>query len=369
MNTHDKVSNKVSTRRSKGDGTVYQRADGRWVARVYVGDKPKTVYARTEPLARKALTRLRDERARSALVVAAPTVEQWLTYWRTEVLDVRPSTRAGYDTYLDKHIIPRIGPHRLDRLEPAHVRRLYAAMRKAGLAEASIRQTHAILSRALKVAEREGKVARNVATLVDPPSTVANPRTPLTVAQARKVLQAAEPDASRWYAALWLGLRQGEALGLTWGNVNLDAGFVVIDQAIQRQKGKGLVVVPVKSRSSNRVVPLPPMVLSRLKVHAAMRLAAGATDDWYVWGGARPTDPSRDYKAWKALLVKAKVPTVALHAARNTTGTLLMAAGVPDKVAAEITGHGTVQVLQDHYQRADLGQRTEAMLALEQYAG
>jgi integrase len=400
------------TRRGPGEGAIYQRCDhptcppldenknrpahrcrGHYVASVDFGivnkkRRRKVVYGKTRGEVSAKLKAANSDKQQRLLILDAPTLTVWLRYWRDEIASekIRPSTMAGYNTYIEQHIIPRIGQHRLDRLEPSHVRRLYSDMRKPcpepdlagncphkpshGRAEASIRQCHAILSRALKVAEREGKVARNVATLVDPPDTHKNPRTPLTVSQARLVLKAAEGDAfeSRWYAALWLGMRQGECLGLPWANVNLDEGWILVDQALQRVKGKGLVLVPPKSRASIRRIPLPPMVLSRLKVHWAKHVSSGRTSE-LVWNNdGKPIDPAKDYKRWGSLLEKAGVPYVALHAARNTTGSLLMAAGVPDKVASEILGHSSVQITQGHYQRGDIEQRTKAMLQLEQYA-
>lgn len=348
----------------------------------------KVVSGKTRAEALKKLGRAKAAHDQSALVMDSPTVEQWLRSWRDEIAAsrIRPSTMKGYNTYLEQHIIPRIGKHRLDRLEPAHVRRLYADMRRDcpepdlagkcphtpshGRAEASVRQCHAILRRALKVAVREGKASRNVADLVDAPETHRNPRTPLTVHQARLVLKAAEGDdmESRWYAALWLGMRQGEALGLSWADVDLVEGCLYVSRALQRVKGRGLVFVQPKSKTSVRRIPIPPMALSRLKVHWAHEAARGATPDWLVWGGPTPIDPAKDYKAWGALLRKAKVPHVALHAARNTTGSLLMMAGVPDKVASEILGHASVQITQGHYQHGDAALHDAAMLSLERYA-
>lgn len=386
----------MARRRTRGEGSVYLRGDGRWVAVLDLGGGPdrrrrKTFTSRAPgPAGKRAVTRklakAKAELARSELVLSAPTVEQWLRHWRDEIIRVRPSTMKSYNTYIERHIIPRIGPHRLDRLEPADVRRLYADMRRPcpdpdeagkcphmpshGRAEATVRQCHAVLSRALKAAVREGKAVRNVATLIDPPGTQKNPRTPLTVHQARAVLKACEGDEmeSRWYAALWLGMRQGECLGLAWTDVDLQTGIIDVSRALQRVKGRGLVFVAPKSRTSVRRIPAPPTVLARLTVHWARELARGANGDWLVWGGPKPLSPEQDAKAWAALLRKADVPHVALHAARNTAGSLLMAAGVPDKVAAEILGHATVQVTQAHYQRGDVEQRQRAMLELEAFA-
>lgn len=104
------------------------------------------------------------------------------------------------------------------------------------MAPASTLQCHRILSRALKVAMQRGKVTRNVCTLVDAPSLVRSEVQPLTAQEARRLLDAAlnTRNGARWSVALSLGLRQGEALGLRWSDLDLDAGTLTVRRALQR---------------------------------------------------------------------------------------------------------------------------------------
>ncbi len=170
-----------------------------------------------------------------------PTLGQWLEPW-LETIAARKVARSTLDSYQSKvtsAIVPGLGGHRLDRLQPEHVERLYAAQAARGLAPATVLQYHRILSRALTVAVQRGKVARNVYTLVDTPSLVHHEVEPLTGAEACRILPAAEGtwNDARWSVALALGLRQGEALGLTWGDVDLDAGTVRVRQALSGTRG------------------------------------------------------------------------------------------------------------------------------------
>lgn len=366
------------TRRGRGEGSVYQRGDNRWVGVLNLGwaegkRRRKVVYAATRREAVVKLGALQRDHLAGTLLATAPTVESWMRYWLDHVAveRVRVSTLAGYRSKADNYIVPQLGRHRLDQLRASHLRSLYAAMRDKGLSDATVRQTHAILHRALKVAVREERVRRNVAEQIDAPKVPKDRRTPLTVAQARQVLTAAKdtPLESRWYVALYLGLRQGEALGLRWVDVDLQTGVLYVRQALQRVAGRGLVIVQPKSRTSHRAVPIPTIVGSRLAVHWAQHAARGGTLDGYVWSrpDGSPIDPHADWKAWQQLLERAGVPHVALHAARNTAISLLMAAGVPDKVASEIVGHSTVQITRDIYQRGDPEQHRRAMAALEAY--
>lgn len=169
------------------------------------------------------------------------------------------------------------------------------------MAPASTLQCHRILSRALKVAMQRGKVTRNVCTLVDAPSLVRSEVQPLTAREARCLLDAAldTRDAARWSVALSSGLRQGEALGLRWSDLDLDAGTLTVRRALQRQRGQGLVFVEPKSRAGRRTIVLPRPLREALRAHRAAqaeeRLAAGSVwhdhDLLFAQVNGKPIDP------------------------------------------------------------------------------
>lgn len=364
----------MGSRRSAGDGSIYRRTDGLWAGSVTLGYRAdgtrrrKTVTSKSKAtVQRKLRDLLRDQHAHGDLPTASLTVERWMTEWLDTIAArrVRERTLAGYRGYVNNWIVPHLGRRRLDRLTPAHIRGLYRAMSDAGKSEATQRQCHAILHRALLVAVREGHILANPAAKdkIDPPGTHVNTRTPLELAEARRVIACLDGDplASRWLVALLEGLRQGEALGLKWEDVDLPGRRLFVTRAVQRVTGKGLVEVPPKSRTSNRAVPLLDPVAFALTRH---RDRVGGTG--YVWGGDKPTDPRRDYQQWRDLLDRAGVDPRPLHAARATTASLLNEAGVPTEVVAEILGHSQVQITQRHYIR---GNETSHRAAMDRLGG
>jgi hypothetical protein len=121
-------------RRGRGDGTVYQRADGYWVGQIDLGfiagkRKRKTVTAKTR---KEVLDKLRKKRREidAGVLSDDATVEQWLNYWLDNVaaVKVRPRTLVGYRGYVRTWLVPYLGRHRLDKLRPDHIRALYAEM-------------------------------------------------------------------------------------------------------------------------------------------------------------------------------------------------------------------------------------------------
>lgn len=239
---------------------------------------------------------------------------------------------------------------------------------------------HRILSRALKVAEQRGRVARNVSLLVDPPQAVFEEVVPLTATEARKVLTAAQQhrNAARWSVALALGLRQGEALGAKWEHLDLEAGVWRVKKQIRRlpyrhgcgdtcgeqaprkcpQRLGGITESDPNTERGKRGIGIPPQLLADLRAHRqaqlAERLAAGS--EWqdhdlvFAQANGRSIDGKQDWLLWRNLLASAGVRHARLHDARHTAATLLLAQNIPPRVVMEILGHSTIAVTQNIYQ-------------------
>ena len=373
----------MSKRRTRGDGGLYQRHDhescpplvdgeraahkcqGRWCGTVEVIEggrrRRKYVYGRTQVEARRKLNAANRAKDEGTLVVASMTVEQWMHHWLDHIAarKLRPQTLRGYRSKINRYIVPHLGRHRLPALSPDHVRLMYDAMREQGLSDATQRQTHAILAKALKVAVIERKLGRSPLEAVDPPATHTARRAQLTVAQAQAVL--GSTDDARWWLALFYGMRQGEVLGLRRSDVDLDRGVLFVRQSLQTATDGALVFGPPKSRSSTRPIPLLPKMAARL------RLALVDGDDPVALvfhdGSGGPRPPKKDWEAWRDLLAGLGLPHVALHSARNTAASLLEAADVPDRLASQIIGHAQV-TMTHRYQEAEVERMLQALAAV-----
>jgi integrase len=165
---------------------------------------------------------------------------------------------------------------------------------------------------------------------------------------------------ARWLVGLALGLRQGEALGLWWSDVELKGGVLRVRRALQRQRGGGLVFTDPKTMRSKRTIPLPPPLVEALRQHRerqeSERLAAGS-----LWHGSgcvfttplgTPVDPRNDYREFKKLLTKASLPSVRLHDLRHTAASPLLAQNVPARVVMEILGHSQIALTMNTYSHA-----------------
>jgi integrase len=358
------------TKRSSGESSIYKGEDGRWHGFVSMGKKENgrrdrrhvSSAKRTDVVVKvRALEAKRD----AGIVEAAgrsPSVGDWLDHWLDNIAArrVRARTLESYRSTVRLHLRPGIGHHRLGRLQPEHLERLYGALADNGLSPASILRVHRVISRALRVASQRGKVARNVATLVDPP-TVKRPQTalPLNAEEARLVMAAAQAhrNAARWTVALALGLRQSEALGLRWTDVDLDNGTLSVRRGLHRVGGRGLVYEEPKAERSRRTLALPEQLVAALRTHRATqleeRIAAGPlwedNDLVFAQANGRPIERKSDWHSWKALLREAGVREVRLHDGRHTAATLLLSEGVHPRVVMEVLGHAQMRTTTDTY--------------------
>ena len=286
----------MSSRRPQGEGSVYRLPDGRWRGVVDLGwhdgkRRRKYITRGSQAEVVRELRRLTAAAEAGRLPIArAPTLGQWLERYLDEVAapSVRPSTLRRYRQELRLYIAPALGKVPLDKLKPSQVSDFYRSQ-LLHLSPGSVRRLHALLRRSLGVAVRWQLIPWNPVTAVDPPSLTSVEVHPFDAKEARLFLAAASGDRfhARWLIAVSLGLRQGEALGLAWRDVDLDQRVLAVRQTLQYRPGEGFHLVPPKTARSRRIVPLPDAVVEALKLRREQqetdRLAAGI-EFWEDWG-------------------------------------------------------------------------------------
>jgi integrase len=268
-----------------------------------------------------------------------------------------------------RHLIPGIGAHRTDRLQPEHIEKLYAAMRAKKLKPGTVHHAHRTLRAALNEAVRRGQIVKNPVLVAKPPRLVEEEIEPFTVPEAQRILAATtiRRNGVRYAIALAIGLRQGEALGLQWRDVNEGAGTLTVRRALQRHTWQhgcggtcrrkrgadcperhsgGLAIVETKSRAGRRTVGVPSHLMDALTAHRARqdeeRDTAGELwhDGGWVFAqpNGKPTDPRADYEDWRTLLRDAGVRPARLHDARHTAATMLLVLKVPTRAVMDVMG-------------------------------
>lgn len=353
-------------RRAPGEGTLYQRSDGRWVGAIQYRDaagrkRRKPVYGRSQSEARQKLRQaITSLDAGLPIPDARTTLGAWLNDWLAQ--EVRPrlawSTYQSYESYVRVHIIPAIGKVSLAKLTPGHVERLMNGMLKEGLSPRSVQLTQAILRRALARAEKWGLVARNVASLVDPPTQYHKEFRLLEPAETQRLMDTLQ-DERLWalfFVALTLGLRSGELRGLRWIDVDLNAGQLQVQQSIQRIEGT-LQAKPPKTEKSRRRLPLPAVTCEALRQHRERqeleREFAGG--DWRDHGLVfttrigTPIDAANLTHEFQRALARHGFPRMRLHDLRHACASYLISSGVEMRIVMEILGHSQISLTANLY--------------------
>jgi integrase len=372
----------MTTRRGNGEGTIRQRTDGRWEAQLSLpGGKRKSVYGKTKKEARDKLYAARKQ-LDDGVDLGAPsqTLEVFLEHWLADTVRPRlaPKTHKTYRDLMQVHVIPTLGRTRLDRLTAQQVASLLREKADEGLSPATVGHIRSVLRNALNRAVKWNLIVRNPVVLTDPPRQERRRVVPLAPEEARIILDAAKGHRleALFTVALFLGLRQGEILGLHWADIDLDAGTLRVTQALQRVDGKLILKAP-KTEKSRRQLPLPATLIAALRAHrdrqAFERQAVGT--HWRESGLVFTTtigtaiDPRNVLRIWQKLLADIGLPRRTFHVTRHTAVSLLINEGVPLKVIQEILGHSVLSTTADVYGHLFPQAFTEAAEAMERALG
>ena len=284
----------------------------------------------------------------TAIEPSGLTVAGWLAEWlRVKQGQVRPRTYESYTGIVRLHLVPTLGPIRLQDLRAPAVQ---AAMQTwqatprgdrppkkdyapPPLSPRTVRYCLLVLTMALDQAVKWQLVDRNVAALVDPPAVPDPPRTWWTADEAGRFLaaNAAGRWAIVWQLALLTGLRQGEILGLQWTDVDWDAGTLTVRRTLDRHNQPG----PPKTAQSARTLALDPETLTLL------RQARPRTRGIWVIGtrNGTPVSGRNLSRAFKTALDRADVLRIRFHDLRHSHASLLLEEGEDLKVIADRLGH------------------------------
>lgn len=387
--------------RGKGEGAIFEDKDrGLWTATIELPPDSVTGKRRRKTIRRKDKGDLLAERSRimldldraGDLPTSSPTLEVWIGIWLTKIAAPRlkPRTLEGYRSSMEQYVLPSIGRYRLDKLTPWHIRRVHEAVTEQGLSSTTALQAHRILSKCLTDAMREGKVSRNVATLVAAPRRAITKQQSLTAEQAKIFLRHVAGDLSgaRWALAMLTGMRQGEQLGLTREMLDLERGVITVAWALgrvafehgcppaspcgksrggncpqrhtripagmeARQVAGGLWLMRPKSMAGWREVPMTDALIEIMRRYLAERGPLEPEDLVFVRANGMPRDPSQDFREWKSLLSTCGLPDVKLHSTRHSVATLLFWLNVPESTRMKILGHSSATVTAGYTHIAD----------------
>lgn len=413
----------ITRKRRLKDGTVREYTLWRGVVDLGIDADGRrvqpTVHAKTQREAKKKLDDLMEEiRETGAPADKQTTMAQWAPRWLEEIAkpNVDPKTYRNYRTAVTRRIVPLMGRKRVHAITPSDVRALRTfVVEGQGLSTTTAREAHIALNGILSAAVIERIIRKNPADGVKAPKAAASTRGAIPTGQALAILRTAalmpNAEGARWWFKLLGGQRQGEILGATIADLDLDLGYYrvswklealtrehgcnVVDGAPSCGKKKGAYCPQARwedpdgfekrqltgawhltrpKSQTGRIVPLIPQMVEAIRRH--LKATAHQPNPygliWHMPDGA-PITPRDDGQQWRDLLQAAGVITAEQnkpkgteltgHIARHTAITALASLGVDTQLIGEIVGHSSAKVT-EIYRHADHAEKRAAAAKL-----
>jgi len=367
---------------------VYQDGRGGWYFKVTLGSDPLTG-KRVQITKRGFRTASEAGRERRELLRKVDTGQvrpssKLLTV--NELLDLyldgidadgrlAAKTRFDYRNQAEKYVRPALGARKVRDITPEVVLAWQRRLLKGGgvkngraLAPNTVRLARAPLAGAMRLAVASGVIAINPLVAAPRPRAARSIPRHWTPEQAREFLGLMEGDRTYpvWAFLLGSGLRIGELVWLRWGNVDLDRRVVHVVDFVSAL-GYDLVVSAGKSRDAVRSIELDDglvrVLRAQRKLQAEERLAAETyveSDYVFTRPAGEPYHPANLSKLLGRMTAEVGLPRLTAHGLRHTSATLMLANGVPPKVAAERLGHADATLFTNLYSHVTPTMQREA---------
>lgn len=364
-------------RRSRGDGSVfYDGARSCWVGSVDAGRDPVTgrrrrrkVSAPTKDECKQLVRQLLEEKRKTGTVGRRDTTVETVVRARLDNPPERvrsPVSQRVHEAH-GARIIAALGKKRLAKLTPGDVDQFLAAMAADGYARKTIADTRRLLADAIRRAERDGLVGRNVAALADLPAAGVKKSRAMTLGQVGALLGSGLDPWLRGYvsAGIMCGLRPGELLGLLWEDVDLDERVIRVRRNLKNEQSRRTMVMPAAVAAALRA-------LRAQQAADRLRLGAGWQDSGAVFAradGSRPSERTAYTRFQRACERAGLGAGWHPHEMRHTFVSVLSAAGVDLDDIADAAGHVNATVTRVVYRHQISDKVARAAAAMDQIFG
>ncbi|MCL2046126.1 MAG: site-specific integrase [Oscillospiraceae bacterium] len=385
------MANKKNTRAPFGSGTIRQRSDGRWEARVTTHydsgtgkQMRRSVYGDTQADVRQKLTALtKDVDDGTYIEPSKLTVEQWLDIWVATYLGaIKPNTADKYASICKTHLKPSLGSSPLKSLSAHTIQSLYNELQKGdgikkGLSPKTVKNIHGVLHKSFQQAVKLDYIRVNPCAAVELPRIVRKEIAPLNEDQMAAFLDAIQ--GHRWEmlytVALFTGLRQGELLGLDWQSVDFERGTIHVSKQLQRNRSTGIYELVATKNNKGRIITPAPSILQILKdqrrnqLQWKFRAGEAWNDTQLVFTDELGNHLSAQtvYLHCKKIAAGIGLPNFRFHDLRHSYAVAALSSGDDIKTLQETLGHHTISFTLDTYAHVTEKMKKESAARMESF--
>jgi integrase len=348
------------------------KGEPRWEVRYRVGSREvsRTFKTRKDAIAYRRTVEHDELRGLSYDPRAGRiTLDEWWELWWPSTMHLRVSTRTRDAIMYKARIKPTMGNTALGDLDRTTLRAWVAELRASDLAPSTIHKCAQILSKVLRAAVDDGRLARNPAERLDLPRIEREEMRFLTPGEVSTLANTIDADhRALVFLGAYGGLRLGEMLALRRDRVDLLHGTIDVAETVGHPEGRPVVGAP-KTRAGRRRVPVPRVVVEALEQHFAAQ-GDGPPDALVfpgVRGGYRYGEHFR-VETWRPAVERAGLAPLRPHDLRHTAVALWIAAGASPKEIAARAGHTSVVTVLDRYGHLLPGSEDKVNSALDAIA-
>lgn len=374
---------------SRRGENIRKRKDGRWEGR-YIKSRETngkaiygSVYGKTYSSVKEKLKEINNN-CSEFLKGNKMTFKEALFLWlESNKLKQKKQTYCKYLQLIETQILPSLGYLRLSKINYTVINQFVAEKstngridKEGGLSPSYIQTMCFIIESALKFCEENNFCSPIVGKIIRP----AKQRKDVSVLSfdEQKLLEKhlfSEVNETKVgvLLSLYTGLRVGEVCGLQWRNVDLENGVIYVEHTVERIKNIDkndsssktiLVLTDTKSESSNRIIPIPNILIQILRNQKKEQSQFVITGKTYPF-----SDPRTLQYAFKKYLNECALPNINYHALRHTFATRCVEAYVDVKSLSEMLGHANVNITLNTYVHSSLEQKRIQMEKFNSYCG
>lgn len=367
-------------KRGNGEGNITKRKNGTYMGSLFIGyhedGKPnrKYVYGKTRSETSQKLLELSSNKAKGIKEPSNMTLSKWLMFWleNFKKLKLKPKTYEVYETQIRHNIIPVLGDIPLKELNTLHIQK-YINNKLKTLAPATIRKHYSdLLNPALQKAVDNDMIPKNPCKNVELPMAEQKEIKAFTLDEENRFIEASKTDRlyTLFVVAFDSGLRLGELLALTWGDIDFDKAEINVNKNLVqvkdyagKSKNKNILAVQdsPKTKSSIRKVPLPKRSLKLLKELKAKTTTVLV----FTTRTMNYLNPRNVERSFVRIATNAEIKDCNFHSLRHTYATRLFQIGVPVNVVSKLLGHAKTSITLDIYISVMPSQKNDAVKALD----
>ena len=381
-------------KRENGQGSIYLRKDGRWVASIQSGFKEngkpniKTKYAKTQAEAKRKLKELIKEiyTPTEEVITNNSLVREYCDNWLQNVQSniLKPSSYDRKEITLENQVYPLIGDICMSQVSFDDIQDMINELKKQDLSYSTIKKAYEAINGCFKYALIKGDINKNPCIGVTLPKNLKHQDGDIKFYTEKQVELLLNQSTIKYnngkskyrlgygiQLLLYTGLRIGEALALTWEDVDIQNKTIKVNKNLKQVKNRDddqsvykiIIQNSTKTNSGTRIVPL-----NNKSIEALKQIKEITGQYKYVFS----TETGNNVSARTCDRMFRKIQEncgfkeiYGVHALRHTFASLLFKRGVDVKTVSEILGHKDVSVTYDTYIHLIQEQKVDAMNLLD----